>query len=216
MTTEISNELRCFWCNSPGAGDEKFGGCIKNGITFCWQSAIVPFQVCEEILKKMDTMVDDYECPVCLESKKALEMPRCSHKVCLDCYKTIYFGVSELEKPCMDRDYLLNWPQWTYEQKFDEDGDMIENEKENEHYDFLLEKMNYEAEDDERTYNELIELRDNLIGERPEWMNNSEVISYENKQFKFLSEWKIKNDTYLSSLIIGNQSCPLCRTEIEY
>ena len=30
MTTEISNELRCFWCNSPGAGDEKFGGFIKN------------------------------------------------------------------------------------------------------------------------------------------------------------------------------------------
>lgn len=214
MTTDVSNELRCFWCNAPGAGETGYGGCIKNEIVFCWQSGVDPFNVCGEILKKMDTMVDDYECPICLEPKKSLEMPRCSHKLCLDCYKTIYFGVSELEKPCMYRD--LNLPQWTYEQKFDEYGDVMENEKENEHYDFLSEKMNYEGEDDERTYNELIELRDNLIGERPEWMNNSEVISYENNRFKLLSEWKIKNDTYLSSLIIGNQSCPLCRVEIEY
>ena len=142
MTTEISNELRCFWCNRPGAGQENFGGCIKNEIVFCWQSTSCPFEVCGEILEKMDTIIDDYECPVCMETKKALEMPMCSHKVCLDCYKTIFFGVSELEKPCMHID--LNLPDWTYEKQFDEDGDLIENEKENEHYDFLSKKMNYE------------------------------------------------------------------------
>lgn len=216
MTTEVSNDLRCFWCNAPGAGDEKWGGCIKNGITFCWQSDICMLEVCGEILKKMDTMVDDYECPVCMETKKALEMPRCSHKVCLDCYKTIYFGVSELEKPCMDRDLLNNLLQWTYEQKFDEYGDMIENEKENEHCVFLSEKMNYEYEDDKRPYEELIRLRDSLICDRPEWMNNQEIIAYENGRFRSYSEYIIKKDNYLASLIIGNQSCPLCRGAIEY
>ena len=214
MTTEISNELRCFWCNSPGAGDEKFGGCIKNGITFCWQSNVCPFTFCEEILKKMNTMVDDYECPVCMETKKALEMPKCSHKVCLDCYKTIYFGVSELEKHCMYRD--LNLPHWTYQQQFDEHGDWIENEKEYEHSDFLSEKMNYKYEDDERLYEEVIVLRDNLMCNRPEWMNIQEIINYENELFGICSEWRIKEDNYLASRTIGNQKCPLCRTEIEY
>jgi len=214
MTTEVSNDLRCFWCNSPGAGDEKSGGCVKNGIAFCWQSNLCPFDICGEILKKMDTMVDDYECPVCLEPKKAFEMPRCSHKVCLDCYKTIYFGVSELEKPCFYRDLKL--PDWTYEQKFDEDGDWIENEKQNEHHDFLSEIMNYEYEDDKRPYEELIVLRDSLMYNRQEWMNNLEVVNYENELFRICSEYIIKEDNYLQSLTKGNESCPMCRAEIEY
>lgn len=216
MTTEVSNYLRCFWCNSPRAGDEKWGGCVKNGIAFCWQSNLCPFEICGEILKKMDTMVDDYECPICMEAKKALEMPRCSHKVCLDCYKTIYFGVSELEKPCMYRDLLDKLPEWTYERRLDEDGDVMENEKENEHDTFLLEKMNYQYEDDERPYEELIVLRDGLMCDRPEWMNIQEIINYENERFRVYSEWKIKESNYLASRTIGNQSCPLCRAYIEY
>ena len=209
MTTEVSNEMRCFWCNKPGEG-----GCVKNGITFCWQSVICHFEVCGKILEKMDTMVDDYECPICMERKKALEMPRCSHKVCLDCYKTIYFGVSELEKPCIYRD--LNIPHWTYELQLDEDGDVMENEKENEHDIFLREKMNYKYEDDKRPYDELIVLRDDLMYDRPGWMNIQEIINYENETFRVCSEWKIKEGNYLASRTIGNQSCPLCRAYIEY
>jgi hypothetical protein len=209
MTTEFPNELRCFWCNSPGAGDEIYGGCVKNGITFCWQSSACQFELCAKIRNKIDTMINDYECPVCMETKKAMELPNCTHKVCLDCYKTIYFGVSEFEKPCMYRD--LNFPTWTYERQVDEDGDVMENEKENEHYAFLIEKMNYEDEEDKRPYEELIELRDNLLYERPEWMNTLEVINYENELFRICSEYRIKRDTYLSNLIIGIKSCPLCR-----
>lgn len=209
MTTEISNEMRCFWCNKSGEG-----GCVKNGITFCWQSIICPFEVCGEILEKIDTMVDDYECPVCMETKKALEMPRCSHKVCLNCYKTIYFGVSELEKPCIYED--LNCPDWTYELQLDEDGDVMENEKENEHDTFLGERMHYEYEDDKRLYEELIVLRDDLMCDRPEWMNIQEIINYENELFKTTSDYRIKEDKYLESRTIGNQSCPLCRSYIEY
>ncbi len=209
--TETANELRCFWCNLPGAGDERYGGCIKNGITFCWQSALCPFNVCGEILDKLDTMVDNYECPVCMETKKALEMPNCSHKVCLDCYKTIYFGVSNLEKHCIYRDLTL--PQWTYELQLDEDGDVIENEKENEHDKFLWEEMNYEWEDDKRQYEELIMLRDSLMLNRPLWMNVQEIINFENELFRITSEYRNKEDNYLANRIIGNKSCPLCRAK---
>jgi Zinc finger, C3HC4 type (RING finger) len=208
MNTE---DLRCYWCNKPGAGDEKSGGCIRNGIVFCWQSGLCP-TTCTEILEKIDTMVDDFECPVCLETKKALEMPSCNHKVCLDCYKTIYFGKSEYEKP----DEYPDLPEWTYEQQLYEDGDTMENEKQNEHDKFLVEKINYSWEEDERKYDELTELRDNLLHERPEWMNATEVINYENKLFKTCSDYIIKKGLYLSRLTIGNQSCPLCRSVIEY
>jgi len=212
MTSDVSNEIRCFWCNNPGAGDESYG--IKNGITFCWQSTLCPFNICGEILKKMDTMVDDYECPVCMETKKALEMPMCSHIVCLDCYKTIYFGVSELEKPCIYRD--LNLPHWTYERQLDEDGDIMENEYDDEHETFFREKMNYEYDDDKRPYEELIMTRDDLMCERPEWMNIQEIINYENELFKITSDYRIKEDNYLANITIGNQSCPVCRAYIEY
>ena len=211
MNTE---DLRCYWCDRPGAGNESSGGCVKNGIAFCWQSNLCPFETCGEILTKIDTMVDDFECPVCLEIKKALEMPRCNHKVCLDCYKIIYFGKSQYEQPCIYRD--CNLPEWTYEVQMDEEGEIIENEKENEHHDFLAEKINYSYEEDVRKYDELIELRNNLLHERPEWMNDMEVINYENKLFRICSEYRIKEDRYLSNLTIGNQSCPLCRKFIEY
>ena len=211
--TEVVNKLRCFWCNRPGAGDAISGGCVKNGITFCWQSTLCLFEDCGKILEKMDTMVDDYECPVCMETKKALEQPRCSHKVCLDCYKTIYFGLSELEKPCI---YNLNLPDWTYEAHLDEDGDVMENEKQNEHDIFLGTKMNYEYEDDERPYEELIALRNSLMCDRPKWMNIQEIINYENELFRTCSEYRIKENNYLASRTIGNQRCPLCRVEIEY
>jgi len=111
---------------------------------------------------------------------------------------------------------ILNLPHWTYEQQFDEDGDWIENEKENEHDTFLREKMNYQCEDDERLYEELIRLRDSLMCDRPEWMNNQEIVDYENEIFKLYSEWRIKEDIYLENQIIGNQRCPLCRATIEY
>jgi hypothetical protein len=76
--------------------------------------------------------------------------------------------------------------------------------------------MNYEYEEDKRTYDELIEIRNNVIIERPEWMNISEIINYENERFRLYSEWRIKEDNYLASRTIGNQSCPLCRAAIEY
>ena len=77
--------------------------------------------------------------------------------------------------------------------------------------------LHYEDDsDDGRTYSELIELRDNLISERPEWMNKPEIINYENAEFKTISEYRIKERKYLSGLIKGNGSCPLCRAIPNY
>ena len=61
---------------------------------------------------------------------------------------------------------------------------------------------------------QLIELRNNLLHERTEWMNTTEVINYENELFRICSDYRINQDLYLSGLTIGNQSCPLCRKEI--
>ena len=211
--TELNNNMRCFWCNHPAT--EEQGGIIKNGITFCWMSYTMDDQddcICARLLEKTNTIIDNYTCPVCLESKKAMDMPRCNHKVCLECYKTIFFGSSELEKPCV-YDLIQLIPNWTYEQQTDENGEWKENEKENIHDAFLEEKMNYKYEEDKRTYDELIMFRNNLMIERFEWMNNPEVIGYENELFKIMSEYRIKKRAYLSNRTAGqkNKCCPLCR-----
>ena len=209
MTTEVSRLNRCYWCRRGGSGPDG-GGCIRNGFMFCWVSTVDESSVCAKILDKMDTMIDNHECPVCLEIKTALELPNCKHKCCLDCYKKIYFGVSEHEKPCIYTEHER--PEWTYGQQVDEYGNIEENtEMKMELDEYLLEKMNYDDIDDERSYDELIEARDNLIHERPEWMNNIEVINYENEEFRISSEFKNK-DIYRSRLIKSNcESCPLCR-----
>lgn len=221
MNTEISNDITCFWCERTaplGWGDS-----IINGIPFCWQSYLVPFELCGEILKKADTVEDNYDCPVCLETKKAMELPSCRHKVCLDCYKTIYFGVSTSKKPHI---YELNLPKWPY-YEYDEEGDIIAKydearggdiycEREEEYNDYMNEKLNFAYEDDERSYDDLIETRNILIEERPEWMNAEEIINYENELFRVCTEFNNRQAMYINNLLIGNQSCPLCRAEIEF
>jgi hypothetical protein len=220
MNTEVSNEITCFWCertSTPG-----FGANITNGISFCWQSVVCPFELCDEIRKKVDTVEDNYECPVCYETKKSMEMPACSHKVCLDCYKTIYFGISTSTKPQI---YELNLPTWPYLQ-YDEEGEVIEKydeegrifycEKEEEYRNFNYEKLNFANEDDERNYDELVETRNRLMEERPEWMNVEEIINYENELFRVCTEFNNGQTEYMNNLTKGNQSCPLCRSEVEW
>ena len=115
-----NNDTRCFWCNYPGAGQQPEMGFdnVENGIVFCWQSDLpIINNLCRKVRRKINTIVDNYECPVCMETKRAFEQPSCNHKICVDCYKTIYFGISEFEKPCFYRD--LNYPEWTYENRYD-------------------------------------------------------------------------------------------------
>jgi hypothetical protein len=37
-------------------------------------------------------IIDKIECPVCFETKKGISQPKCSHFVCIDCFKRCYYG----------------------------------------------------------------------------------------------------------------------------
>ena len=41
--------------------------------------------------------VDNIECPICFENKEGVNMPRCDHYICIDCFKYIYFKDCEEE-----------------------------------------------------------------------------------------------------------------------
>ncbi len=210
MNTEVSNDITCFWCEHTS--NSGCGANITNGIPFCWMSVVWPFVLCGEIRKKVDTVEDNYECPVCLETKKSMEMPTCSHKACLDCYKTIYFGVSTVKKPQLDE---TNIPQWPYSKYDDLRGGYIYCEKEDEHTGYMSETLNFQWEEEERSYDELIKTRNKLMKRRPKWMNVETIINYENEAFRVYTDFNKRQTEYINNLTIGNQSCPLCRSEVE-
>ena len=146
------------------------------------------------------------ECPVCYEETLLFNWNKCTHSICLKCCKTIYFGTSTIQRPKSSNEVahelLLDFPY-----KNDEND---ENEKWDEYCDFEIIHFNIE----EKTYDELIIIRNNLISERPEWMNTEEFINYENGMFRYHTEcqkaeedWKQYHDTKTK----GNSKCPLCR-----
>jgi hypothetical protein len=66
----------------------------------------------------------------------------------------------------------------------------------------------------ETSYDEIITIRDNLISQRPLWMNSEEFINYENQNFKYKTElFKLEKEweNYNENKTKGNSSCPLCR-----
>jgi hypothetical protein len=56
-------------------------------------------------------IVDNFECPICLETTKGISQPRCDHSVCIRCFKRCYFGDEtcagepEFPYPEMEDDY---------------------------------------------------------------------------------------------------------------
>lgn len=42
---------------------------------------------------------DNVECPICLETKRGITQPRCSHWACIDCFKRCYYGEDGNEEP---------------------------------------------------------------------------------------------------------------------
>ena len=150
------------------------------------------------------------ECCVCFEETTLIKLPTCNHKVCLKCCKTIYFGSTTNERPIHWREMTIETPDWPYEINDDEDDDP-ELIKYDEYCEFNDTHFNYE----ENSYDELIEIRNNLIVERPDWMNTEVFINYENDLFiyhiefvKLDKEWEEYNKTKTK----GNGTCPLCRT----
>ena len=37
-------------------------------------------------------IIDNIECPICLEYKQGISQPRCEHYLCIDCFKRCYFS----------------------------------------------------------------------------------------------------------------------------
>ena len=153
------------------------------------------------------------ECPVCYENKKLVGLPTCNHSLCLQCCKAVYFGTTKNERPKSFNeivDELL--PEWPYDI---EDEGWEGNEKCKEYEKFV--DIHFLIE--EKTYDELITIRNNLISERPEWMNAEEIIIYENANFRYHTEcqkadedWRKYNETKNK----GNSKCPLCRKSVSH
>ena len=145
------------------------------------------------------------ECPVCYENKQLFKLTNCTHSICLECCKTIYFGTSNNQRPISSNEVAEElMPNWIYDdKKFDEYN--------------VFEDRHFNIE--EKTYDELITIRNNLISERPEWMNTEEFINYENALFRYYKEcqnadeeWEQYNQTKTK----GKSKCPLCRMHSKY
>ena len=169
------------------------------------------------------------ECCVCFEDKILLSLPTCSHKVCIQCCKTIYCGSTDVEPPTISRNDIER-PVWPYpfyssneeEYKGTRKDWMIWDDKEAEYSDFTNKYFNEyrKPELKNKSYDELIALRDSLIlqkvEERLDWMNTEEFINYENERFcyeivlkKIEKKWKKFNN----KKTVGNGLCPLCRSK---
>ena len=149
------------------------------------------------------------ECCVCFEENPLIKLPTCSHKVCLKCCKTIYFGSTTNERPIHWREMTDEAPVWPYENNDDEDNE-DDDKKQEEYYYSQDTHFNYE----ENTYDELIEIRNNLIAFRPEWMNTEEFINYENDCFSYhtkIAQVEREWEKYNENKTKGNGTCPLCR-----
>ena len=48
--------------------------------------------------KKLDTVETTY-CPVCLETKPGVVMPKCTHSMCVDCFKRCMYGAPDEPEP---------------------------------------------------------------------------------------------------------------------
>ena len=150
------------------------------------------------------------DCCVCFEVKDLIKLPTCNHTVCFECCKTIYFGSTKNERPKHWRDIMDECPDFPNLNDDDEnDPNRIKME---EYFDYNDKHFDIET----NTYDELIEIRNSLISERPEWMNTPEIINYENKTFRYHTEfvkldreWEKYNETKTK----GNSTCPLCRAK---
>jgi len=86
---------------------------IKNGIVYC--------NDCEIYQEIYDKRI----CKLCNENRKATKLIGCDHTVCIKCFKKIYFGYTDKEKPCTVNEFYkknitfnLNSPLWSRNTNF--------------------------------------------------------------------------------------------------
>ena len=198
MTSNFENQM-CYFCDTI----YPYPSCFisnYNDLLIC--------ECCEMIIP-ITNITENDECCICLENKILIKLPNCIHKLCFKCCKTVYFGSTSNEQPIHWREMEAESPNWPYDINEDDDNDP-EYIRQQEYDKF--ETKNFGSET--KSYDELITIRNNLILERPEWMNTSEFINYENCLFKYYTEFmKLEKewDDYNKNKTKGNGICPLCR-----
>ena len=98
-------------------------------------------------------IIDNMECPICLDTKACISQPKCKHFTCIDCFKRCYWG---------DENYdIENKPKFPYDSEIEEEYyDNTEDPKwEN---DELIIKYNKEDEEWERKREEHFNKEENL------------------------------------------------------
>ncbi len=187
----------CYFC------ENKIISCMTDKI-----NDIIYCEHCEIILgtKSLLSLQNNEisECIVCLESKMSIKLPNCIHKLCLDCCKNIYLGYNSQEKPIDYKDINHDTTE-----PFNLNDD-LENDPERqkmEEYELFEDKyLNYD-----KSYEELINIRNSLIINRPDWMNTENFIDWENRNIQyFISAYKFDNleDNKKAN---ANPKCPYCR-----
>lgn len=202
MTALVDGILRlCFFCDGVSS---KFMVNNYDGVDVC--------EYCEMGFFINGVSIENGDCCICFENKMLIQLPTCVHKLCWDCCKTNYFGVSMNERPDDWRE--LASPDFPYELNDEDVDDEFGWAKYNEYLDYSDEHFDIEN----KTYEELIVIRDALISERPEWMNTEEMLKYENDHLKYHTECvRCENEygDYQESKTVGSKCCPLCRAEVK-
>jgi hypothetical protein len=213
----------CYFCDYPKKVPSNIDeNCDYHGVNmFKYKDLWICF-CCSKTqgLHNMDFSIQENgECCICFEEKILLSLPTCIHKLCIQCCKTIYFGYTTNKPPTVSYNDI-EYPEWPYEFYCSNEEEfkgtrrdwMIVDDKELEYSGFRDEYLHYKN----KSYDELVVIRDNLMFERPEWMNTEEFINYENSLFLYEIEfreinkkWKEFNKTKVK----GNGLCPICREQ---
>jgi hypothetical protein len=212
MNTELFQN--CYFCEHRCYANDKFFIDEHNGIWICQVGCY------ECVFNCLVNISENIECPVCLETKKGIKLPNCNHIICIDCCKYIYCGFCNTPKPLILYHSEFNEnepfnPEWPYAMQKDSDGEIdYENDEKLTEYE-ELENIYYNNYKN-KTYYEIIKIRDELIETRPSWMNTEEFITWENQHMRhwiYVTKKDINEEEYHKSkqTNINNRCCPLCR-----
>lgn len=183
-----------------------------NNIWICHPelAGIPSFTHCFKFREPCNNLIKNKECQVCLTNKDLIKLPTCSHEICLDCCKTIYFGSSNLQRP----------KSWEEIQDETSDFHDITDEQYDEYkgYEWHENAEELDKNIENKSLEDLLNIRDNLMSERPDWMNTSYFIEFENKDIKYLHEIAIAEkefENYKKTMTtVENKCCPFCRANI--
>ena len=202
MTTYVNASL-CYLCDVPYTVLDYRLINNYNNLWVCMN--------CEKMFPINYDNLKNGQCSICMNYKLLIKQQNCFHYLCVDCYKKEYFGVSKEERPIHWHEMNIECPDWPFEiddDEYDENNEELIKYQEYIDFDYdYFDKKN-------KNYNELVLIRNNLMLKRPEWMNTTIFMNYENSIFKYHTEYEktIKNwEFFNKNKIIGKQCCPFCK-----